>query len=371
MGACTAPTVAWRLAGVAPGAVVAGFESERGPALLIGGDRAGGAEPRLGDICIASPKGWGIRRLVAQGGLQGLPALLRRVFLAGGTAGALHVWPLGLGDREADPWKVDAHGPLRVGPLVVGATFVFAGGQRVCSVSDLIEPRWQVDVGALVEVPPACDGQTVFVAAGARLIALSAASGDRLWQGTLPALPSTGLLVTAGLVVAGFADGALRAFDAASGEAVWEQPVGASAFAPHLALAGPWLVAANAAGQLVAVDAAEGQPRWSAAAPGPLGSPTIGFGRAFVVGGDGQLWAVPFASDQPTWSYAPLQENGQPGRLVGVASIQGPRLYVTTADGVLVALDLLGATGPAPWPTPGGTPARNGRVVPPDAAETP
>ncbi len=121
---------------------------------------------------------------------------------------------------------------------------------------------------------------------------------------------------------------------------------------------------AGADGSLRALDAATGEPTWEVELPeaAPFGSPTVGFGRVFVVDGLGRLQAIPFAADQETWKWMPRPRDGAIEKLAGVASIHGARLYVTTASGALLALDLKDADGPAPWPVPGGTAARNGRV---------
>lgn len=366
VGTIDAPRPAWRLDGVVPGATVVAFEGDQGPLLMIGGPRGEGAAPALGDICIASPLGWGIRRIVARNGVVGFPAMLRKVVLAGDAGGALHAWPLGSTDRDKSPWSVDTRGPARVGPVVVGGTFVFAAGSLIYSVSDLVEPRWQAELGAPVTVPLASDGSLIFAATATHLTALDALSGDRLWQIEPGAEPRTGLLVTAGLVAAGFADGSLRAYDALTGEPVWRRAVAGAELSPDLALGGPWLITTDAGGGVAAVEALTGEPAWQATAPVPLGSPTIGFGHLFAIGSDGKLYGIPFAADRPIRAYAPTADEGGPEPLVGYASIHGPRLYVTTVSGALLAVDLGETVGPAPWPVPGGTAARNGRVLPPD-----
>ncbi|MCC7495181.1 MAG: PQQ-binding-like beta-propeller repeat protein [Fimbriimonadaceae bacterium] len=363
MGTCPPPQVAWRLGGVAPGATVLAT-GEASQAVLVGGPRSGEAAPLLGDLAVLSPRGWAERRVTAPGGLVGLPALLRKVALAANPAGVLHLWPLGLGDRETDPWTVDSTGPAAVGPLVVGRNYLFAAAGRLAAVSDLIEPRWSVEVGE-VTAPLASDGSSVYLAGATTLQAVDARSGDRLWRIALPAAPQTGLLATAGLVLGGLADGTLRAWDAADGSAVWQTATVTAPFAPHLALAGPWVVAA-AGERLLAADTAAGSPVWQASAPPPVGSPTIGYGRAFVVAGDGQLHAVAFSTDQPPWQFTARTADGQAEPLRGVVSLLAQRAYVTTGSGTLLALDLPGASGPLPWPVPGGGPSRNGRVLPPD-----
>ncbi len=365
VGTCGPPVEAWRLAGIVPGATVVGFDAEGQDALLVGGPRATVESPRLGDLAVLSPRGWARRRIATARPLQGLPAMLRKVVLAGDDEGRLHVWPLGYGDRESAPWTVEGQGPVAVGPLVVGETFVFVAEQTIYSVSNLVEPRWQRRLPEPVKVPFASDGEGIYLSCGKVLVALQASDGEPLWQVDLPVEAQTGWLVTAGLVVAGLADGSLRAFDSVSGEPVWEHlPKLPADLAPHLALAGPWLLAAGADGSLRALDAATGEPTWEVELPeaAPFGSPTVGFGRVFVVDGLGRLQAIPFAADQETWKWMPRPRDGAIEKLAGVASIHGARLYVTTASGALLALDLKDADGPAPWPVPGGTAARNGRV---------
>ena len=368
-GACTPPAVAWRLEGVPPGATVVAVAGDPPGRLLVGGPRGGSQVPALGDVCLIADGGWGIRRFVTPHGMQGWPAMLRQVVLAGDGAGALHAWPLGSSERDLSPWKVDAGGPLAVGPLVVGGTFIYAGGRQVRCVSHLVQPRWLADVGGEVSVALTCDGLTVFAATAKQLVAVAADNGQERWRVDLPQPPQTGLLVTAGLIIAGLADSTLHAYDAGSGDEVWLTKASEARLAPHLALGGPWLFAADMAGKLVAVEAATGEVQWRASAAAPLGSPTIGFGHVFVIDGDGALVAVPVAPEQPLWRYVARDEGNHAEVLCGVASIVGPRLYVTSLSGELLALDLRQPQGPVTWAVPGGTAARNGRVMPPGQDE--
>lgn len=364
VGSTGLPTVAWRLDGVPPGATVAGFPTESGYLLLVGGARRAGRVAPLGDLCVVSPGGWAVRRLTSEHSLEGLPAILRQVVVAGDLSGVVRVWPLGRAARESAPPRIELGRALRVGPLVLGDDYVIAAENQILRITNLVEVSWRRDLDGPVTAPLASDGLRLYAAVGRTLVGLDAGNGAVAWSVDAEAPVATGLIVTAGLVLAGFEDGSIQAYDTATGHRQWRTEVAMAPFSRHLALAATWVVAAGANGRLAAVDAASGEPRWTAERPGPLSNPTVAFGHVFVVGGDGRLYAVPFDPAAEGWSFAETGPDGTATELVGDACVFGRRVYVTTRGGTLVALDLPAAVGPAPWPVPGGTAHRNGRVVP-------
>jgi hypothetical protein len=366
VGTCGAPSVAWQLNGLPPAVTTLGYETDDGLTLLVAGHRAAAEPARLGDLAMVSPEGWARRRIVAGPGLVGLPAMARRVLAAATGDSQVFLWTLTRQGEESTPRKLSAAAPPVVGPVIIGSTLLYAAGSRVYNVSNLFEPRWDADAGGAIGVPLASDGQGVFAATEAGLVALDVGDGHRRWAQPTPAAARTGLVVTSGAVVAGFADGALRAFDTETGAPLWEQKLGVTTFAPDLALAGPWLLAATGDGRLVAFDPLSGEPTWQARRPGPLSSPTAGFGHVFVIGEAGRLFAVPFDVKAKGWTYIGFTPDGQPLPLAGAPCLFGPRLYVGTAADRLVALDLKDADGDINWAVPGGTAQRNGRVVPPE-----
>lgn len=360
------PSLAWQLDGFGGEPSVAGFNDDGRPLLLVASRRLGDAPPLRGDLTLVSPRGWVVRRIALPRPAAGLPAMIRRTIAATDAGGLLHLFSLAPGASESLHPRLEGAGGAVAGPLIVGANLVWAGGSTVTAVDELLHRRWQVEVGAEVTVPLASDGRSIY-AAGRLLTALDAETGQLRWRIDPGAEAQTGLLASAGLIIAGFADQTLRGYDTADGAEIWRLPCQAGRFAAHLALAGPWLVAATESGRLLGVEAAGGELVWQAERPGPLSSPAVAFGHLFVTGG-GQLHAVPFDSRQPGWSFAATLDDGRTLALTADPSIYGRRVYAGSAEGELVGIDLADPVGPAPWPLPGGTIWRNGRAVPPDEA---
>jgi outer membrane protein assembly factor BamB len=365
VGVCGPPKQAWQVTGLPAAATVIGFDDEHGPELLAAGARGGDQAPRLGDLTILSADGWVRRRIVLPAALVGRPVMLRRLVAAAGRDGAVSVFTLTREGAESSPRRLDLGSEPLTGPVIVGRTLLAAAARRLIAVDDLFEQRWSIELPELAVVPLASDGQRAFVAGPRTLTAVDLADGHKRWTVPLAAAPQTGLLVTAGQVVLGGADGRLRAFDQDNGRPTWQQLVSPAPFAPDLALAGPWIVTATLDGRLSGFDNFSGAPTWQAQRPRPIGSPVVGFGQCFVIGG-GKLYAVPFDPKSAGWVYSAATPEGIALMLKGTPCLRGTRLYVGTIVDRLLALDLPDASGSIAWALPGGTAQRNGWVSPED-----
>lgn len=103
--------------------------------------------------------------------------------------------------------------------------------------------------------------------------------------------------------------GTIRAFDAASGGAVWtkrlELPdnLRASLFGGGVSYAADQLFATDGVGNVVAMDAATGDIRWQVNPAGPLrNAPTVAFNQVFVMTQDNQIHALNAADGSTVWS---------------------------------------------------------------------
>ena len=359
---------AWQLTGVTPSATVMGYDSERGPALLVAGPRAASEPARLGDLTLVSPDGHARRRLVAETGLVGWPALVGQAAVACEQAGTLTVWTLSRSGLENTPRRITTAQPGTLGPVCLGRTALFATGSRVNAVGDLLDERWHADLPSAVAVPLATDSERAFAADAAGLTALSLTGGQRAWRTALPAAPRTALVVAEGLVIAGLSDGSVRAWDVDDGSEQWRRDVDAPAdFALMPAVAGPWLFLTLADGRMLGLEVGSGELRWSAHRAGPLSSPVVGRGHVFVTTGDGLIAAVSIADPTQGRTAAAIDADGRPVRLTSVPCLLGDRLYAVSDEGLLVAYDLVGASGAVDWPLPGGTAQRVGHSLPADA----
>lgn len=103
-------------------------------------------------------------------------------------------------------------------------------------------------------------------------------------------------------------DGAISAFDAATGAPVWvHAPEFASelrgvVFGGGVSFAGGRVYATNGAGEVMALDAATGAHVWKVKPAGPLrGAPTVDFGSAYVMTQNNQIIALEAATGKLQW----------------------------------------------------------------------
>lgn len=115
-------------------------------------------------------------------------------------------------------------------------------------------------------------------------------------------------VVGSGRVYAVGSDGAISAFDAASGSRVWvtSPDVGSdlrsAVFGGGVSYADGKVYATNGTGEVVALDAATGAQLWKVKPAGPLrGSPTVDFGSVYVMTQDNQILALDAATGKLQW----------------------------------------------------------------------
>jgi outer membrane protein assembly factor BamB len=174
--------------------------------------------------------------------------------------------------------------------------------------------------------------------------AWDAKSGEPAWKRVLETGPAEFEIKTTptvipplGVVVLGAWSGKVYALAEDTGEIVWEQIVGGRLMGSNAYLpATHTLFVGSAAGGLVALDATNGRPRWrheSTAAV--LSSPAVsGDGRAVVFGAnDGSVTALATVDGHVIWS------TRLDGQVSGSPTLVGNRIYVTSREGSLWALE--------------------------------
>jgi len=151
----------------------------------------------------------------------------------------------------------------------------------------------------------------------------------RVWTASIAGSSSKRRLAAAPVVGGGSlfvvdTNGAVNAFDAATGARRWTHQieVGAklrdAAFGGGVSYAGGRVYATNGTGEVVALDATNGSELWKVKPAGPLrGAPTIAFNNVFVMTQDNQIYALDIANGNVVWNDAASQ--GEAG-LFGVAS---------------------------------------------------
>lgn len=139
------------------------------------------------------------------------------------------------------------------------------------------------------------------------------AAPQRAWTAQIAGSSNRARLASAPVVGGGRlyavgSDGAISAFDAATGARVWvHNPEVASelrtaVFGGGVSYAGDRVYATNGTGEVMALDAATGASVWKVKPAGPLrGAPTVDFGSVYVMTQDNQIVALDAASGKLQW----------------------------------------------------------------------
>jgi outer membrane protein assembly factor BamB len=133
------------------------------------------------------------------------------------------------------------------------------------------------------------------------VLALDAASGQILWQTPVGPVASSQLAVGGGRVYATAMSGTAYALDAATGELAWKFDFGDDAPSPPL-LAGKTLYFGDGQGRFYARNAQTGDEIWTVVFDqGVAARPAVGGGRVYVGSNDGYLHALDEASGAELW----------------------------------------------------------------------
>lgn len=208
--------------------------------------------------------------------------------------------------------------------------------------------RWRVRVSSEVLSTPATGEGLIFLqTSDGRLIALEANDGARRWTFDTPVpvltLRGTGSPVySSGVVVAGFANGKVTAFRAATGEPLWDQrvmlPQGRSELDRMVDIDGTPVVTPNAVyaasfqGRLSAIRPSDGTVLWEKDASSYVGL-SQGAGNVYVVDENSVISAIDQRTSSVAWEQRALFKRG----LSGSATV-GAYLVVGDADGFIHVL---------------------------------
>lgn len=224
--------------------------------------------------------------------------------------------------RGRRAWRAKTRLPLAGGPAV-GAGHVVAGSSDGVVVALRAEDgaeEWRTNVGSEVLAPPAV-GRHVYVrTVDGKLIALDPASGAQAWfaQQTMPRLSVRGTgapVADRNLVICGFDNGRVAAYDVNDGSVVWDvlvaPPSGRteverlSDLNATIAVVGEEVYAVGYQGRLVALARESGQTLWSLefSSYSGLGAD---LNNLYVSGEKGELLAVERASGRELWRHDQL-----------------------------------------------------------------
>ncbi len=209
--------------------------------------------------------------------------------------------------------------------------------------------RWRVGVSSeVLSAPVTGDGLVYLQTSDGRLVALDAKDGARRWtfDTQVPALTLRGTgspAFDSGMVVAGFANGKVGAFRAASGEPLWEQrvmlPQGRSELDRIVDVDGSPLITANAVyaasfqGRLSAIRPADGTVLWERDTSSFVDL-AQGYGNIYVVDADSVITAIDQRTSSVSWEQRALFRRG-----LSAAAVVGGYLVVGDSEGYLHVLD--------------------------------
>lgn len=157
-------------------------------------------------------------------------------------------------------------------------------------------------------------------------VSIGQGSGKRARIGAAP-------VVSGGKVFTMDADANIRAWDAASGGALWAFRLAGkederSVFGGGVSAQDGKVYATNGLGEVAAFDAATGAVVWRVKPGGPLrGAPSIGYGNIYVISQDNQIYALDAATGKLGWNEASTLE------AAGIFGVAAPAV----AQGTVVA----------------------------------
>jgi outer membrane protein assembly factor BamB len=207
--------------------------------------------------------------------------------------------------------------------------------------------RWKAGTKAELSAGPGIGGNLVVVGTSdGQVLALDKASGKSLWQAKLGGEVLATPLVTGDRVLVRTVDGRLRALDAATGKEQWsaEEPIPRLTLRGNASpvLAGETVIAGFDSGKVVAYSLATGDVAWQAQVSTPRGrselerladvdsAVRVDGGDGYAVGYQGRVVMFALDSGQIWWGRDLSSYRG--------LALDDDQLYVTTADGSVVAL---------------------------------
>jgi len=256
-------------------------------------------------------------------------------------------------------WRTKVKLPLAGGPAV-GAGYVLAGssdGYVVALDAESGKERWRANVASEVLAAPAVGAARGFVrTVDGKLIALDLADGRQAWfaQQTMPRLSVRGTgspVLDRGLVICGFDNGRVAAYDVNDGSVVWDvlvaPPSGRteverlSDLNATVLVIGEEVYAVSYQGRVVTLARESGQILWSVefSSYSGLGAD---LNALYVSGERGEILAIERSSGRELWRQDQLRNRDLTaptpfGSLVAVGDLEGYVHFYDAASGELKA----------------------------------
>jgi outer membrane protein assembly factor BamB len=215
---------------------------------------------------------------------------------------------------------------------------------------------WRRSVGAgagklFLKLSPAVDGDRVYAATrDGRVRAFDARTGESIWDTDTDSPLAGGPGVGDGLVLLGTSDGEVLALNEDDGQIIWRARVSSEVLSSPDSLGGV-TVARTIDGKLFGLSADDGTRLWVYDRTTPVltlrgtGSPILSEGAAIAGFDTGQVVSIALATGQPLWETRVAVPRGRTEleRMVDVDAdpvIDGKSVYAVTYQGQVAALQL-------------------------------
>lgn len=223
-------------------------------------------------------------------------------------------------------------------------------------VDDSLKLRWSARLKGEIRSAPVINAASLFIrTVDGRLTAISMADGNSQWtvSHTVPALSLTGNshpVLFDDLVIAGFDDGKILAFEQANGQVVWDttvsQPTGRSEIERLVDLDGQFILrnsviyVSTYQGRLAAIQAIDGEVLWSRQFSS-FNSIAIDDNAIYLSSDDSHLWSIDRRTGSALWKQDVLHARKISAPLlvddkIVVGDLYGHVHWFNQVDGVLI-----------------------------------
>lgn len=220
------------------------------------------------------------------GPVVGGPVVSRNRVYVGSDDGNVYAFNAATGEVA---WTTFVGGEINHSPAIAGDTLYVGNytGSFLLTAMDVRTGavRWNVPTGGYLDwnTPAVADGVVYVTSVDGEAYAFDAVSGDQIWQRTFPAFIEAAPAVAGGMVYLGTYDHSFYALDAATGARKWKATTG-NLIAGTAAVANGVVYVGSTDNHVYGFDALTGAKLWDASMGGPVqfAQPVVSDGKVYV-----------------------------------------------------------------------------------------